>query len=277
MSSAAETSAEDSPAAAPRRPVPVPAPLVRGTVGALVFFAGLEALTRADLVSREYLPPASTVLRETVELLTRGEFLYATWETIRAALIGLGIAAAIAVPAGLLLGWGRAAYRASMTIIEFLRPIPSVALIPLAILLYGRGNSMKVALVIYACVWPILFNTIYGIRAVDPVAADSARALGLGRLQIAVRVQLPSASPFIFTGVKIAAGLAVILAVSAELLAGGTEGIGIWMLEASAIGNQTRVYAVTVVSGLIGLALHLVLAAAERRMFAWHAVAVETA
>jgi NitT/TauT family transport system permease protein len=277
MSSAAETSADDSLAAAPRRPVPVPAPLVRGTVGALVFFAGLEALTRADLVSREYLPPASTVLRETVELLTRGEFLYATWETIRAALIGLGIAAAIAVPAGLLLGWGRAAYRASMTIIEFLRPIPSVALIPLAILLYGRGNSMKVALVIYACVWPILFNTIYGIRAVDPVAADSARALGLGRLQIAVRVQLPSASPFIFTGVKIAAGLAVILAVSAELLAGGTEGIGIWMLEASAIGNQTRVYAVTVVSGLIGLALHLVLAAAERRMFAWHAVAVETA
>jgi NitT/TauT family transport system permease protein len=277
MSSAAETSADDSLAAAPRRPVPVPAPLVRGTVGALVFFAGLEALTRADLVSREYLPPASTVLRETVELLTRGEFLYATWETIRAALIGLGIAAAIAVPAGLLLGWGRAAYRASMTIIEFLRPIPSVALIPLAILLYGRGNSMKVALVIYACVWPILFNTIYGIRAVDPVAADSARALGLGRMQIAVRVQLPSASPFIFTGVKIAAGLAVILAVSAELLAGGTEGIGIWMLEASAIGNQTRVYAVTVVSGLIGLALHLVLAAAERRMFAWHAVAVETA
>jgi NitT/TauT family transport system permease protein len=277
MSSAAETSADDSPAAAPRRPVPVPAPLVRGTVGALVFFAGLEALTRADLVSREYLPPASTVLRETVELLTRGEFLFAIWETVRAALIGLGVAAAIAVPAGLLLGWGRAAYRASMTIIEFLRPIPSVALIPLAILLYGRGNSMKVALVIYACVWPILFNTIYGIRAVDPVAADSARALGLGRLQVAVRVQLPSASPFIFTGVKIAAGLAVILAVSAELLAGGTEGIGIWMLEASAIGNQTRVYAVTVVSGLIGLALHLVLAAAERRMFAWHAVEVETA
>jgi NitT/TauT family transport system permease protein len=277
MSSAAETSADDSPAAAPRRPVLVPAPLVRGTVGALVFFAGLEALTRADLVSREYLPPASTVLRETVELLTRGDFLFAIWETVRAALIGLGIAAAIAVPAGLLLGWGRAAYRASMTTIEFLRPIPSVALIPLAILLYGRGNSMKVALVIYACVWPILFNTIYGIRAVDPVAADSARALGLGRLQVAVRVQLPSASPFIFTGVKIAVGLAVILAVSAELLAGGTEGIGIWMLEASAIGNQTRVYAVTVVSGLIGLALHLVLAAAERRMFAWHAVAVETA
>jgi NitT/TauT family transport system permease protein len=275
MSPAAEPSADDSPAAAPRRPVPVPAPLVRGTVGALVFFAGLEALTRADLVSSEYLPPASTVLRETVELLTRGEFLYSTWETVRAALVGLGIAAALAVPAGLLLGWGRAAYRAAMTIIEFLRPIPSVALIPLAILLYGRGNSMKVALVIYACVWPILFNTIYGIRSVDPVAADSARALGLGRLQVAVRVQLPSASPFIFTGVKIAAGIAVILAVSAELLAGGTEGIGIWMLEASAVGNQTRVYAVTVVSGLIGLALHLVLAAAERRMFAWHAVAVE--
>lgn len=236
----------------------------------------MEALTRAELVSAEYLPPASTVLGETGELLSRSDFVAAVWETIQAALIGLGLAAVVAIPAGIVLGAGRTAYRAAITIIELLRPIPSVALIPLAILIYGRGTEMKVALVIYACLWPILFNTIYGIRSVDPVAIDTARAVGLGRLSIGARVHLRAASPFIFTGIKIAASIAVILAVSAELLAGGTQGIGIWMLEASAVGNQTRVYAVTVVAGLIGLLLHLVLTAIERRMFAWHVVAMES-
>ena len=140
-------------------------------------------------------------------------------------------------------------------IIEFLRPIPSVALIPLAILIYGRGTEMKVSLVVFACVWPILFNTIYGMHAVDPVAADTARVFGLGRLQTAARVHLRSASPFIFTGIKIAAGIAVILAVSAELLAGGSEGIGIRMLESASVGDQLTVYAITIVAGLLGLVL----------------------
>lgn len=242
---------------------------VRGVIGAVVMFTALEALTRAELVSANYLPPASEVLGETAEILSRGEFLRAVWETLEAALIGLTLAAVVAVPAGLILGLGRAAYKAATTIIEFLRPIPSVALIPLAILIYGRGTEMKVALVIYACVWPILFNTIYGMRLVDPVAVDTARVFGLGRFKIGSQIYLRSASPFIFTGFKIAASISVILAVSAELLAGGTKGIGIWMFEAQQIGNQQRVYAVTIVAGLLGLFLNVVLGAAERRLFAW--------
>jgi NitT/TauT family transport system permease protein len=276
MSSATEADPATS-SAHEHRPSRVPVRWVRGTVGAVAVFAALEALTRAELVTADYLPPASTVLGETVEILSRAEFLGAVWETIQAALIGLALASLVAIPAGLVLGAGKAAYRAAITIIELLRPIPSVALIPLAILLYGRGTEMKVALVIYACLWPILFNTIYGIRSVDPVAVDTARVVGLGRLGIGLRVHLRSASPFIFTGIKIAASIAVILAVSAELLAGGSQGIGIWMLEASAVGNQTRVYAVTVVAGLIGLVLHMVLTTIERRLFAWHAVSMESA
>lgn len=268
MSSAAEPTRQTEPAAP--RSLPLPTAWARGAIGAVVLFALLEALTRAELVNATYLPPASTVLGETVDLLGRGEFRRSVWETIQASLIGLAIATAVAVPIGLALGWGRTAYRAAITIIELLRPIPSVALIPLAILIYGRGTEMKVALVIYACLWPVLFNTIYGMRSVDQVAVDTARTFGLGRVAIGVRVHLRAAAPFIYTGIKIASSIAVILAVSAELLAGGTQGIGIWMLEASAVGNQRRVYAVTVVAGLIGLAVHLGLAAVERRLFAWH-------
>jgi NitT/TauT family transport system permease protein len=249
----------------------VPTSWARGLVGIFVLFCGAEALTRAELVSPRYLPPASVIVGETVRLFGDGEFYGSLWVTLQACLIGLGLAAIVAVPVGLVLGLSQPTYRATITIVELLRPIPSVALIPLAILLYGRGTEMKVALVIYACLWPLLFNTIYGIRSVDQVAADTARVFGLGRLEIGTRVYLRSAAPFIFTGLKIAASIAVILAVSGELLAGGTEGIGILMGEASSVGNQRKVYALTIVTGLLGLVLNLVFGMAERRLFAWQA------
>jgi len=138
----------------------------RGAVGIAVALAIVEAITRAGLVSSEYLPPATSVLARAAELLSRGDFLGDLWTTLRASLIGLGLATLVAVPVGLVLGLGELAYRAAVVVIEFLRPIPSVALVPLAILVYGRGTEMKVALVVYACVWPLLFNTIYGMHAV---------------------------------------------------------------------------------------------------------------
>jgi NitT/TauT family transport system permease protein len=242
---------------------------VRGAIGAGLLFAVLEIITRAGLVTESYLPPASSVLAETFRLLTRTAFLGDIWVTLKACLIGLVLASLVAVPLGVVLGLSKTTYTATSTLIEFLRPIPSVALIPLAILLYGRGTEMKVALVVYACVWPILFNTIYGMRSADPVAVDTARVFGLGRAKIGIKVYLRNASPFIYTGFTIAAGIAVILAVSAELLAGGSEGIGVRMLEASAVGDQKRVYAITVVAGLIGLTMSMVLRVGQGRLFAW--------
>ena len=168
----------------------VPAKWVRGAIGVVVLFIVLEAVTRAELVTPDYLPPASSILRETFDLLTDPSFLGDVWVTLQACLIGLAIATVVAVPLGLVLGLTEVAYRATVVVIEFLRPIPSVALIPLAILIYGRGLEMKVSLVVFACVWPLLFNTIYGIHSVDPVAVDSARVLGLGRWQIGGRVYL---------------------------------------------------------------------------------------
>src|SRR5690606_26463328 len=104
--------------------------------------------------------------------------------------------------------------------------IPSVALIPLAILILGQGTDMKVALVIYASVWPILFNTIYGVRDVDPVAKETARTFRLNRFGVLTRVSLPWAAPFAATGIRISAAIALIVTISAELLAGSASGIG---------------------------------------------------
>ena len=244
---------------------------LRGLVGAAVVFALLEALTRAELVNPAYLPPASTILVTTARILADGEFLANVGATLAVWSVGLIIATVIGVAIGVLLGSSRRSYLAATTAIEFLRPIPSVALIPLAILLLGRGGDMKVTLVVYASVWPILFNTIYGLHDVDPIATDTARAFGHGRLSVLRNVSLPSAAPFIYTGVRVASGIALILAISTELIAGGGLGIGTWMLTRSFAGvDRELVFAGIVVTGLLGLAINGVMMAGERRLFAWH-------
>lgn len=248
----------------------VPARVLRGLIGAAVALAILEALTRAELVSPTYLPPASSVLATTARLLVDPAFLVHVGGTLLAAALGMGLATALAVPVGLLLGSSRRAHAAGITAVELLRPIPSVALIPLAILVLGRGLDMRIALVAYAATWPILLNTIYGVREVDPVARDTARAFGFGRAAIAWRVALPSAAPFVYTGIRISAAIALIVAVSAELIAGGAPGIGTFMLANAQTGiPRELVYAGVVVSGLLGLAVNAALVAGERRLFPW--------
>jgi NitT/TauT family transport system permease protein len=245
--------------------------LRRGMVGGAVLLAAFELVTRAELVDPTYLPPASLVVLTTGRILLDPEFLANVAGTLAAWSIGMALAMAIAIPLGLLLGSSWRSYLAATTAIEFLRPIPSVALIPLAILLLGRGIETKVLLIVYASVWPILFNTIYGIREVDPVARETARAFGLGRRSILGTVSLRSASPFIYTGIRISAAIALILAISTELIAGGGLGIGTWMLANSQTGvPRELLYAGIVVTGLLGLAIDGALVAGERRLFAWH-------
>jgi NitT/TauT family transport system permease protein len=245
--------------------------LGRGLVGIGVLIVVLEAITRAELVNPSYLPPASTVLVTSVRVLFDPQFQAAVLGTLQVWATGMALAILIAVPLGLLLGSSRPAWLASTTAIEFLRPIPSVALIPLAIIILGTGPNMKTWLVVYAASWPILFNTIYGIREVDPIARDTARAFGYGRFAVLRRVSFPSSAPFVYTGIRIAAAIALIVAISTELLAGGSPGIGTWMYVQSESGiARELVYAGTVIAGVLGLAINAILVVGERRLFFWH-------
>jgi NitT/TauT family transport system permease protein len=254
----------------PRRAARVPTRLWRGALGILGFFAIAEAVTRAQLVDSTYLPPASTILGRVAELLTTGSFLGEVGATLLAWAIGLGLAIAIAVPLGILLGSSGLAYRMSSVVVELMRPIPAVALIPLAILVWGQGLQMKVVLVAYATVWPILYNTIYGVHDVDPVASETARSFGAGRGSILRRVTLPSAAPFVFTGIRVAASIGLIVVVGAELLAGAANGIGTFILIQGSNGNRADlVLAGATVAGILGVLIDLSLRAVERRLFAW--------
>jgi NitT/TauT family transport system permease protein len=244
--------------------------LGRGLVGIAVLLLFFEVVTRAELVNSRYLPPASTILVTTGRILFDGEFLLSVLGTLRAWAIGMIAAIAIAVPLGLVLGSSRRGWLASTTALEFLRPIPSVALIPLAILILKRGLEMEAALIAYAATWPILYNTIYGMREVDPLAKDTARAFGYGRFDVVRRVSLPSAAPFIYTGIRVAAAIALIVAISTELIAGPQYGIGTWMVLQQESPQREYVYAGTVIAGLLGIVINAGLVFGESRLFFWH-------
>lgn len=250
--------------------------LFRGVAGVVVTLILLELVSRLGIISTSLLPPVSHVLADTLVLLGNPEFLGDVGSTIAAWALGLGLAIAVAVPLGLILGSFRIAYEASSTVVEFLRPIPSVALIPLAILVFGQGTEMKVALAVYAALWPIFFNTVYGVRDVDPVTKDTAKSFQLSPVGTLWHVSMRHAGPFIFTGIRISAAIALIVTISAELLAGSASGVGAFILRTSSGGGDTAlVFAGTIIAGLLGIIINWLLQLLERRMFAWKFVGEE--
>jgi NitT/TauT family transport system permease protein len=250
--------------------------LLRNLAGLLGFFLIWEGSVRAGLVDKLYLPPASTVLVRTVELLGNAQFIGDVVATVLAWAIAILISIAIAVPAGLLLGsipWLRDSTRA---VVEFLRPIPSVALIPLVLLLIGSGPEAKITLAVYAAVWPILFNTIYALSEIDPVLTETAKSYGTTKTRMLTSVALPHAAPFVFTGIRMSASIGLIVVISAEFLAGSSKGIGEFILEQSSSSSQLDyVLAGTVITGLIGYVINEGLERAGRRLFRWSTVDVE--
>jgi NitT/TauT family transport system permease protein len=244
----------------------------RGLTGVLVFLLIGETVSRAGLVDSSYLPPPSTILARAVDLITDLSFLRDIAFTLTGWATGLLIAFVIAVPCGLLLGSLPVVNSAVRMLIEFLRPIPAVALIPLIVLIVADQGQIERILAAYAALWPILLNTIYAVGDVDPVARDMARSFGLGRFKILVRISLPSVAPFIATGARVASSIALIVTISTELVAGGGEhGIGIFMLSASGVSdNADVVFAAVAIAGMLGFLLDLIMRSVERRLFRWH-------
>ncbi|WP_433263065.1 ABC transporter permease [Actinosynnema sp. CS-041913] len=247
--------------------------LTRGLLGVAGFLVVWELFGRSRLVPAEYLPPPSVVGAELLELLGDEAFLRDIVATVLALLIAIGLSVGIAVPLGLVLGSVPAVRQATRAVVEFLRPIPSVALIPLAILVLGIGPEMKIALAVYAAVWPILFNTIYALDELDPLLVETARVFGTGRVRVLFSVALPSSLPFVLTGIRLAATTCLVVLVSVELLAGGSGGLGQFIMEArSGSGRMDLVLAGTVVAGVIGFAVNEGLERAQRRWVAWSSV-----
>ncbi|MFF0775365.1 ABC transporter permease [Nonomuraea wenchangensis] len=251
---------------------PLKAALARaghGLVGLGGLLLLLEAVPRLGLVDERFLPPASRVLATLAAELGTPELWAALGETLRGWALGLAIAFAAAVVAGVVIGTVPGLRAMTNSTVEFLRPIPSVALVPLATLLFGPSLGSTLLLVVYAAFWQVLIQVLYGVAAVDPVAHDTARAYGLSAWSRVRHLLWPTALPYVMTGLRLAAAVAFILAVTAELVI-GSPGLGAEIQVAQSSGAVPAVYALIVLAGLVGIAVNAAVRLLERRVLAWH-------
>lgn len=244
-------------------------PVVLGVAGFVAFLALLEVMPRAGLVSPRYLPPASTILLTLGRQLADGAFWTAVGHTLAAWALGLAIAFAAGLVVGVVVGSVPVLKELTSSTIEFLRPIPSVALIPLAVLLFGTDIGSTLVLVVYASFWQVLVQVLHGVVDVDPVAADTARSYRLSRWSRIRYVTWPSALPYVLTGLRLGAAVALILAVTAELVI-GSPGLGQQIAVAQSSNAVPLVYALVIATGGLGVAVNVAVRALERAALAWH-------
>ena len=243
-----------------------PIVFVLSIASALVFW---ELISRTGVISQRDLPAMSTSFNELWSMLQTSHFWWSFADTVRGWFLGLTIAAVFAIPIGILLGSSDLASSAFHIPIEFLRPIPSAALIPVLFLTIGTNLRSEVFLAAFGAFWPLLVQTIYGVRDVDPVAIETAKSFGVGRFERLYRIKLPSAIPYIATGLRISSTVSLILAFTAELFM-GTPGLGQLVNYAQSYGLQTQLYALALATGFLGLAIHIGFTMLERRALRWH-------
>ncbi|HEY0507521.1 MAG TPA: ABC transporter permease [Blastococcus sp.] len=248
----------------PRRPI-------RVNVRGLAFIVGLLLVLEAIItlfVESSYVPRPSAVFAALGSELARGDLPGSVLATLSTFAAGLLVAAVLGVLIGVVLGASLRAFDAVKLIVEFLRPLPSVAVIPFAILILGVGSSTSITVTAYAAFWPILFNTYYGVRDVNPVAVDTARVFGLSRPAILRRVLLPNAATNIVAGIRISAAIALILAITVEMIT-SSGGLGYYIVRMQTAIRTEDMYAGVLAVGVIGYLISLIVVAIERRVVFW--------
>ncbi|PXX64284.1 NitT/TauT family transport system permease protein [Nocardia tenerifensis] len=220
------------------------------------------------LVDEVFLPPFSVVARAFVDLAASGELWTHLSASLSRSLAGYVLALIVAVPLGVSIAWYKPVADFLNPILELFRNTAALALLPVFILILGIGETSKIALVVYASAFPILLNTINGVRTVDPLLIKSAVSLGLSPLRLFQRVILPAALPSIFTGLRMAAASSILVLLAAEMF-GARAGLGYLITAAQQNFQIPNMYAGIIAISLLGLAFNGLLVALERRFSRW--------
>jgi ABC-type nitrate/sulfonate/bicarbonate transport system permease component len=241
-----------------------------GVAGLVVFLCAWQLIPMLGLVDREYLPYVTDVGARLGREVIDVAFWRRVGLTMQAWAVGLAIAAGAALTLGTAIGLVPFLRRATHTTVEFLRPIPSVAIVPIAVIIQGINIEAALIIIVYASFWQMFVQVLYGVADVDTVARDTARGFGLTRWERLAMVVFPTALPYVMTGLRLAASVALILAITAEMVIGNT-GIGTMIMQSrSTPGDAAGLYAFVVVAGVLGVIINLVFRFIERRALHWH-------
>jgi sulfonate transport system permease protein len=233
--------------------------------------AVLEWYTRTAGKNSDALAPPTAALRALGGAALDGSLLQATAFTLGAAALGLAVAAALGIACGLALGLSQRAAHMSFFSIEVLRPIPSVALIPLTMLVFGFGLRMEFSIVAFACFWPLLILTQAAVQQVEPRLLEVSQVLGLSPAQRSVKIILPAIVPRLFVALRLGVSLALVVAVTVEVAA-NPNGMGYAMMIAQQSLDPALMLAWLIWIGVLGYAINV--AALRVQIWAGHRMGV---
>ncbi len=239
---------------------------IRSLIIPLVLLLGWEALSVSGTVSSVFLPGPVAVIEALLNQLTNGTLVANLMPTMQRYLLGFALSCIFGIPIGLLCGVSARVRGYINAALEFLRPIPPIALIPLLILWLGIGNASKVAIVAYGAFWPIWLNTMLGVQEIPVLLRRSARVMGIHGIRYFTKVALPAALPKILAGIRISAALALIVVIAAEMIE-ATSGIGYEIVNAEQTFHSANMLAYIVVISVVGYIVNGLLRLAEHRVY----------
>lgn len=227
-----------------------------------------ELVARSGIFPAILLPPATAVLYTLVIKVADGTLVTPILFTLYTAMSGFLIASIVAIPAGLLLGWQRWLYRVFEPLVESLRPIPAVAIIPIAIIFLGVGLTSRIAIVTYSSFFLIFINALYGVYGIDKLMFLSLQSIGMKQSTIFRKLIIPGSMPFVFAGLRLALVVSIILSVATEMLFGNI-GIGHFLMSSVEHFRYQSLYAGVLSLSILGYTLNKIFLILERRVIGW--------
>jgi NitT/TauT family transport system permease protein len=242
--------------------------LFKNSIVILALAAVWEVAPRTGLVNVTFFPPLSEVAAAWWQLLLSGDLGDHAAASLSRSLGGFLLAIAVSIPLGLAIGWWKPVSEYLNPFLELMRNTAALSILPVFILLLGLGETSKVAIVFYACSFPLLLNTISGVKNVDPLLIKSARSMGLSSVGLFRKVILPASIPTIFVGIRQAGASSILVLVAAEMV-GATSGLGYLIQYSQFSFLITEMYAGILTISVIGLIVNYVLVTLEKRLTAW--------
>ncbi|VTU16241.1 Bicarbonate transport system permease protein CmpB [Variovorax sp. PBL-H6] len=227
--------------------------LLRRVTGAVVLLCAWEYFARSGMYSPAITPPLAAILQSLGASLADGSLARHTGATLLRVFVGMGIATAVAVPMAVLMGRYPGWENLLRAPLNVLLPIPSLAWVPLVVLWFGIGNTATVAVVVYAALFPLLFNVWMGVRAVNPLWLRAATVMNAGPVALLVKVVMPGTLPYLITGLRLSFGRAWIAVIGGELLASPEWGLGKVIFDAKEFLNASVMLAALLLIGILGV------------------------
>jgi ABC-type nitrate/sulfonate/bicarbonate transport system permease component len=232
------------------------------------FVALWQLIANLRLVSPVFLPGPDRAWAALTRGFAGGDLLEKLNGTLWHMALGWLLASLAGIVVGALIGSSRAMRAYVAPTLEFLRPLPVSAIIPVAIALFGLTQGMALFVIAFGAIWPTLLATVHGFAAVEPRLYEVARVLHLSRLAVIFKIALPSASPDILSGMRLSLTVALILSVVCEMLA-GLDGLGHWVLLSARSFRSPDLFAGVILLGAVGYATSLMMSVVERRLLVW--------